>query len=139
MAWGSCDAHDLYEVRAFMSGFLERAREQSKPAVVELRTYRYRGHSVADPDNTYRAKAEIEEYRRTKDPILVFQNLLLTEKVLDESQVEKIDAEARAEADVSAEFAEASPFPDVSEIQKDVYWEADNPSERKSGGRLFFN
>jgi pyruvate dehydrogenase E1 component alpha subunit len=139
MAWGTCDAHDLYEVRAFMSGFLDRAREKSKPAVVELRTYRYRGHSVADPDNTYRAKAEIEEYRRTKDPIQVFQSLLLSEKVLNDALVEKIDSEARAEADLSAEFAEASPFPDPSDLQKDVYWESDNPSERKSGGRLFFD
>jgi pyruvate dehydrogenase E1 component alpha subunit len=139
MAWGVCDGHDLYEVRAFMAGFLDAAREKSKPAVVEVRTYRYRGHSVADPDNTYRAKAEIEEYRKTKDPIQVFQSLLLAEKVLDDALVEKIDAEARAEAEVSADFAEASPFPDISDIQKDVYWEADNPSERKSGGRLFFN
>jgi pyruvate dehydrogenase E1 component alpha subunit len=139
MAWGSCDGHNLYEVRAFISKFLDRAKDTSKPAVVEVRCYRYRGHSVADPDNTYRAKAEIEEYRNTKDPIQVFQNLLLGEKVLDNAQVEKIDAEARAEADTSVDFAEASPFPSVSDIQKDVYWEADNPSERKSGGRLFFN
>jgi pyruvate dehydrogenase E1 component alpha subunit len=139
MAWGTCNGHDLYEVRAAMAGFLELAKEKSKPSVVEVRTYRYRGHSVADPDNTYRAKAEIEEYRKTKDPIQVFQNMLLSEKVLDEAQVEKIDGEARAEADVSADFAEASPFPDATDIQKDVYWEADNPSERKSGGRLFFN
>jgi pyruvate dehydrogenase E1 component alpha subunit len=107
--------------------------------VVEIRTYRYRGHSVADPDNTYRAKAEIEEYRKTRDPIQVFQDLLLAEKVLDEALVEKIDGEARAEADLSAEFAEASPFPDPSDLQKDVYWEADNPSQRSSSGRLFFN
>ena len=139
MAWGSCDAHDLYEVRAFMSGFLEKARNSCKPAVVELRTYRYRGHSVADPDNTYRVKAEIEEYRKVKDPLQVFQNRLLAEKVLDDALVEKIDAEARAEADVSADFAEASPFPTADDLQKDVYWEADNPSQRKSGGRLFFN
>ena len=139
MAWGACEGHDLYEVRAFMSGFLERARAESKPAVVEVRTYRYRGHSVADPDNTYRAKAEIEEYRKTKDPIQVFQNLLLAERVLDEALAERIDSEARAEAESSAEFAEASPFPEVSDIQKDVYWESDNPSQRKSGGRLFFD
>jgi len=94
---------------------------------------------VADPDNTYRAKAEVEEYRRTKDPIQVFQNLLLAEKVLDAAQVEKIDAEARAESDLSTEFAEASPFPTAADLQKDVYWESDNPGERKSGGRLFFN
>ncbi|HXQ80222.1 MAG TPA: pyruvate dehydrogenase (acetyl-transferring) E1 component subunit alpha [Opitutaceae bacterium] len=139
MSWGVCDGHDLYEVRAFMSGFLDVARTRSKPSLVELRTYRYRGHSVADPDKTYRAKHEIEEYRRTKDPIQVFQNALVAEKLLDEVLAEGIDAEARADADVSADFAEASPFPDVSDIQKDVYWEADNPSERKSGGRLFFN
>ena len=138
MAWGSCDGHDLYEVRATMDTFLKRAREESKPAVVEIRTYRYRGHSVADPDNTYRAKAEIEEYRKTKDPIQVFQNLLLTEGVLNEALVEKIDTEARAEADQAADFAEASPFPTVDDIQKDVYWEADHPAERASKGELFF-
>jgi len=139
MAWGTCDGHDLYEVRAVMAKFLERAHNESKPAVVEVRTYRYRGHSVADPDNTYRAKAEIEEYRKTKDPIEVFQNILLGEKVLDAALIEKIDSEARAESDVSADFAEASPFPTTADLQKDVYWEADNPSQRKSEGRLFFN
>ena len=139
MAWGVCDGHDVYEVRAFMDGFLEAARTKCKPSLVELRTYRYRGHSVADPDKTYRDKAEVEEYRRTKDPIQVFQKILIAEKALDEAGAEKIDSEARAEAETAAEFAEASPFPDVSDIQRDVYWEADNPSERKSGGRLFFN
>jgi pyruvate dehydrogenase E1 component alpha subunit len=139
MAWGTCDGHDVYEVRACMAKYLELAREQSKPAVVEIRTYRYRGHSVADPDNTYRAKAEIEEYRNTKDPIQVFQNILLAEKVLDQALIDKIDGEARAESDVSADFAEASPFPTVEDIQKDVYWETDNPSQRTSEGRLFFN
>jgi pyruvate dehydrogenase E1 component alpha subunit len=139
MAWGECDGHDLYEVRAVMAKFLEDARSLCRPAVVEIRTYRYRGHSVADPDNTYRNKAEVEEYRRTKDPIQVFQHKQLAEGALDEAAVAAIDAEARAEADRSADFAEASPFPDVSDIQKDVYWESDNPSERASGGRLFFN
>ncbi|HEY1764362.1 MAG TPA: pyruvate dehydrogenase (acetyl-transferring) E1 component subunit alpha [Opitutaceae bacterium] len=139
MAWGVCDGHNLYEVRATIDGFLDLARSKSKPSVVEVRTYRYRGHSVADPDNTYRAKAEIEEYRKTKDPIQVFQDILLAEHVLDEAAVEKIDGDARSEADVAAEFAEASPFPNVADIQKDVYWEADNPSQRASSGRLFFN
>src|SRR5580704_2730528 len=117
MAWGVCDGHNFYEVREATEKFLEKARSECKPAVVEIRTYRYRGHSVADPDNTYRAKAEIEEYRKTKDPIQVFQNLLLAEKVLDEASVEKIDSEARAEADVAAEFAEASPFPTAADLQ----------------------
>ncbi len=139
MAWGECNGHDLYEVRAFMAPFLEQAREKCRPAIVEIDTYRYRGHSVADPDNTYRAKAEIEEYRKNKDPIQVFQDELVAEGVLDEPAAERIDAEVRGEADISADFAEASPFPTVADLQRDVYWEADNPGERKSGGRLFFN
>jgi pyruvate dehydrogenase E1 component alpha subunit len=139
MPWGQCNGHDVYEVRATMDKFLTLARDQSKPSTVEIDTYRYRGHSVADPDNTYRSKGEIEEYRRTKDPIQVFQDKLVEEGVLDEALIEKIDAEARAEADNTVEFAEASPFPTVDDIQKDVYWEADHPSERKSQGRLFFD
>ncbi len=139
MDWGQCEGHDLYEVRATMDKFLSAARDESKPSIVEVRTYRYRGHSVADPDNTYRSKNEIEEYRRTKDPIQVFQQILVAEGVLKDELIEKIDTEARAEADTAADFAEASPFPTVEDIQKDVYWETDNPSERKSQGRLFFD
>lgn len=139
MAWGVCDGHDLYEVRFTMDKFLKIAREESKPAVVEIRTYRYRGHSVADPDNTYRTKQEIEEYRNTKDPIQVFQNKFLGEGVIDEALVEKINQEAIDEAETAAQFADASPYPTAADIQKDVYWEADNPKDRKSGGRLFFD
>ncbi|RFC50460.1 MAG: pyruvate dehydrogenase E1 component alpha subunit [Verrucomicrobia bacterium] len=139
MAWASCDGHDVYDVRATMDKFLQLAREESKPAVVEIRTYRYRGHSVADPDNTYRPKAEIEEYRKTKDPIQVFQQALVAEGVLSDALIESIDQSARAESEAAAEFAEASPFPTPDDIQKDVYWEADHPTERKSQGRLFFD
>ncbi len=138
MGWGVCDGHHLYSVRAEMDKFLRLAREQSKPGVVEIRTYRYRGHSVSDPDVTYRSKAEIEEYRRTKDPIQVLLHTLLQEGVLDEALAARIDAEARAEADVAAEFAEASPFPQPEDIVKDVYWEEDNPSAKASRGRIFF-
>ena len=67
------------------------------------------------------------------------QQELLAEGVLDDATIEKIDAEARAEADTAADFAEASPFPTVEDIQKDVYWETDHPAERKSKGRLFFD
>ncbi len=139
MDWGQCQGHDIYEVRATMDKFLRLAREKSRPATVEIDTYRYRGHSVADPDNTYRSKAEIEEYRRTKDPIQLYQNQLVSEGVLDEALIAKIDEEARSEAELAAEYAEASPFPTVDDIQKDVYWEADNPSQRASKGRLFFD
>lgn len=139
MEWGECKGHDVYEVRATMDKFLRAAREKSSPSIVEIRTYRYRGHSVADPDNTYRSKEEIEEYRRNKDPLQVFQSILVTEGVLTDAVIASIDEAARAEADHAADFAEASPYPTVDDIQKDVYWEADNPAERKSEGRLFFD
>ena len=133
------NGHDVLEVRDKVAAALKLAHEQSKPSVLEIRTYRYRGHSVADPDTTYRDKKEIEEYKSTKDPLMVFQNSLLAEKVLTDELVAKIDEAARAEAETSAQFAEASPYPTVEDIQKDVYWEIDNPADRKSQGSLFFN
>jgi pyruvate dehydrogenase E1 component alpha subunit len=139
MDWAVCDGHDVFEVRATVDKFLAAARGQSKPSIVEIRTYRYRGHSVADPDNTYRSKEEIDEYKHTKDPIFLLHNTLVAEGVLDEAEAAQIDAEARAEADLSANFAEASPFPTLEEITQDVYWEEDHPSEKKSQGRIFFN
>jgi pyruvate dehydrogenase E1 component alpha subunit len=139
MAWGVCEGHDIYEVRSVMDGFLAEAREKCRPAIVEIRTYRYRGHSVADPDNTYRRREEIEEYKRLKDPIHVFHDALVAEGVLDEPRAALIDSEARTEADVAANFAEASPFPTIAEISQDIYWEEDNPSEKKSQGRMFFD
>jgi pyruvate dehydrogenase E1 component alpha subunit len=139
MAWGVCDGHNLYDVRATMDKFLTLAREESKPSIVEIDTYRYRGHSVADPDKTYRTRGEIEDYQSTKDPITLFQKTLLTEETLTQALVDQIDTEARAEADQAAEFAEASPYPTVEDLQKDVYWEVDNPDQKTSQGRLFFS
>ena len=95
MAWDTCDGHDLYAVREKTAQYLALARDEFKPSVLEIDTYRYRGHSVADPDKTYRKKAEIEEYQKTRDPIQLFQNLLRGTGVLDDALIAKIDAEAR--------------------------------------------
>lgn len=138
MAWDVINGHDLYEVREKVWTAIERAHNESKPTVLEILTYRYRGHSVADPDSTYRDRAEIEEYRRTKDPIALFEKALLEEGVLSQAIIDKIDAEAVEESERAAQFAEASPYPTVADIQKDVYWESDNPSQRTSQGSLFF-
>ena len=133
------NGHDVLEVRDKVGQALKLAHEKSLPSILEIRTYRYRGHSVADPDTTYRHKNEIEEYKSTKDPLMVFQNAMIAEKVLTEEIIAKIDESARAEAETSAQFAEASPYPTAEDMQKDVYWEADNPADRKSQGTLFFN
>jgi pyruvate dehydrogenase E1 component alpha subunit len=140
MNWAIVEnGHDVYEVRDKVGRALKLAHDESKPSVLEIRTYRYRGHSVADPDSTYRDKAEIEEYKKTKDPIMVYQNALLNEGVLTEAVMKQIDDSARAEAETSAQFADQSPYPTLEDIKKDVYWEVDNPQDKKSVGSLFFD
>ena len=136
--WSVSYGHDLYEVRQTMGDAIRQAHEASKPSVLEIITYRYRGHSVADPDQTYRSKEEIEEYKKSKDPINLFKSKLIDEGVLSEESAKSIDVKAKEEADASAEFANASPYPEPSELMDDVYWETDNPSERTSGGTMFF-
>jgi pyruvate dehydrogenase E1 component alpha subunit len=133
------NGHDVLEVRDKFARLLKLAHDESKPSVLEIRTYRYRGHSVADPDTTYREKKEIEEYKANKDPIMTYERQLLAEGVLNEALIKQIDEAARAEAETSAQFAEQSPFPTVEDIKKHVYWEADNPADRKSVGSLFFD
>lgn len=136
--WSVSHGHDIYEVRHTISEALERAHEQAKPSVLEIITYRYRGHSVADPDQTYRSKEEIEEYKKSKDPISLFKEKLIVEGVLDEERAGSIDRQAKEEAEASAEFAQASPFPEPEELMDDVYWETDNPDQKKSFGTMFF-
>lgn len=136
--WSVHQGHDLYEVRAAIHDALTRARENSTPSVLEIVTYRYRGHSVADPDQTYRSKEEIEEYKKNKDPINLFRDKLIAEGVLSEEKATDLDQAAKDEAEASAEFALASPFPEVSELMDDVYWETDNPEQKVSTGEIFF-
>ena len=136
--WSVSHGHDLYEVRHTISEALELAHSESRPSVLEIITYRYRGHSVADPDQTYRSKEEIEEYKKSKDPINLFREKLLREGHLTEEVAAEIDKRAKEEAEASAEFAQASPFPEPEELMDDVYWETDNPEEKKSSGTMFF-
>jgi pyruvate dehydrogenase E1 component alpha subunit len=138
MEWDVCNGHELYDVREKADRMLRRARQLSLPSVLEITTYRYRGHSVADPDSTYRTKEEIENYRHTKDPLTLIHDTLVAEGVLTAELAQEIDSSARAEADRAAEFAEASPFPAAEDILKDIYWEEDNPSQKKSQGRIIF-
>ena len=137
--WSVHQGHDLYEVRDAINNALVLAKESSSPSVLEIVTYRYRGHSVADPDQTYRSKEEIEEYKQNKDPINLFRDKLISEGVLSDEKANLLDQAAKDEAEASAEFAIASPFPEVSELMDDVYWETDNPDQKVSSGEMFLN
>ena len=138
--WATCGGFDLYELRANLGAAMERARKESKPMVLEVSTYRYYGHSVADANaKKYRSPEEIERYKTEYDPITIWQNQLLKEKVVTQSQIEKIDGEAKAEAAAAAEFGIASPWPSEESIFEDVYHEVDHKTEAGQTGRFFFS
>ena len=138
--WATCGGFDLYELRANLGAAMERARKESKPMVLEVSTYRYYGHSVADANaKKYRAPEEIELYKTDYDPITRWQNQLLKEKTVTQTQIEKIDDEAKAEAAAAVEFGIASPWPSEESIFEDIYHEVDHKTEAGQTGRFFFS
>ncbi len=141
MAWAKCNGSDVYEVRDTVQKAIDRAYNESKPTLLEIATYRYYGHSVADSKHTtgYRQKDEIEAYKQNQDPIQLYKRRLVEEGALTEEQYEQLDEAAKAEAAASAEFAEESPIPTVESITQDVYFEVDRQTEAGRTGRHFFN
>jgi pyruvate dehydrogenase E1 component alpha subunit len=138
--WAIANGHHLYEVRAKVAEALERAHETSRPTVLELITYRYRGHSIADANaEKYRPKEEILEYQKTKDPIHLFETVLTEDGLLSESSIAEINEAAKKEANDAADFAMNSPWPTEESITQDVYWTADNPGQHENEGKIFFN
>jgi pyruvate dehydrogenase E1 component subunit alpha len=114
-----CDGMDVLDVHAVVGEALEKARTDRAPQLVEAVTYRYRGHSMADPEE-YRTKEEVEGWRG-RDPVIAFPKRLDDEGVLGKEDVERLDAEAMKTVDAAVEFAEKSPFPDLASLYDDVY------------------
>ena len=138
--WDHFSGSDLYEVRAHTAKALERAHEQSRPSIIEIATYRYEGHSVADAMKTvYRTKEEIERYQREHDPVNVWRQHLIAEGVMTEADAKTIEKAAQQEAESAAAFADSSPYPEPSTIFDHVYWEVDNQTTAGQTGRHFFN
>ncbi|MFL5842780.1 MAG: pyruvate dehydrogenase (acetyl-transferring) E1 component subunit alpha [Thermoleophilaceae bacterium] len=114
-----CDGMDVLDTHAVVSEALRCAREQRKPQLVEAVTYRYRGHSMADPEE-YRSKEEVEEWRQ-RDPILTFGKRLQDEGILSEDDIEAMDKEAFETIDEAVRFADESPFPELASLYDDIY------------------
>jgi pyruvate dehydrogenase E1 component subunit alpha len=99
---------------------VERARKGGHPTLLEVRTYRYMGHSMSDPlHGVYRTKDEVEEQKK-KDPITQLAEKLKEEKVIDQGVLDAMDAEVHAEVDEAVKFADESPDPDPAELFTDV-------------------
>jgi len=141
MEWDVVNGSDIYEVRAKTQIAIERAHVQSRPTILEIETYRYYGHSVADSKHKggYRTPEEIEAYKQNHDPITVFRRRLIAEGVLTEEAADAIKKAANAEAQEAIRFAEESPAPTIADIMTDVYWETDNNTAASKIGRHFFN
>jgi len=140
MEWDVINGSDVYEVRAKTQIAIDRAHNESRPTVLEIDTYRYYGHSVADANaKKYRTPEEIENYKQNHDPINLFRSKLIAEGVLTEESAEEINKAAAAEAAEAVKFAEESPPPTIADIMTDVYWESDNNTEASKIGRHFFN
>jgi pyruvate dehydrogenase E1 component alpha subunit len=104
---------------------VKRARDGEGPTLLEMKTYRYRGHSVSDPQK-YRSKDEVEEYK-DQDPIIKVRKTILVNNFASEATLQEIDEKINSIVEASVKFAEDSPWPDDSEVLKDVYIDQNYP------------
>ncbi|HEV2531650.1 pyruvate dehydrogenase (acetyl-transferring) E1 component subunit alpha [Phenylobacterium sp.] len=114
------DGMDVTAVKAAAGKAAEHARSGNGPYILEMKTYRYRGHSMSDPAK-YRTREEVDEIRKTRDPIDHVEELLEKQGWADEASLKAIDAEVKKIVADAAEFARTSPEPDPKELYTDVY------------------
>jgi pyruvate dehydrogenase E1 component alpha subunit len=114
-----CDGMDVLDTYTVLAEAVRRVREERRPLLVEAVTYRFRGHSMADPEE-YRSREEVAQWRE-RDPIPRFGDLLEREGVLDAAGRETIEREAAERVERAVEFADASPFPAPESLYEDVY------------------
>jgi pyruvate dehydrogenase E1 component alpha subunit len=114
------DGMDVRAVKAAGDRAVKWCREGNGPYILEMQTYRYRGHSMSDPAK-YRSREEVEKVRHEQDPIEQVRNRLLIAHKAGEDELKSIDAEVREIVNASAEFATNDPEPDASELYTDVW------------------
>ncbi len=116
------DGMNIFEVEKAMKTALEHAKSGKGPVLLEMKTYRYRGHSMSDPAK-YRTREEVDSVRDARDPIEQFMRNLPKSEMLTESEIKEIKDKVEQEVNECVEFAEASSFPDLKELYTNVYTE----------------
>jgi pyruvate dehydrogenase E1 component alpha subunit len=136
-----CDGMDVLDTHAVVSAAVEQVRAERRPVLIEAVTYRFRGHSMADPES-YRSKEEVAAWRE-RDPVPSFGRALVDAGILDEQGLADIDAKAMARVDAAVTFADDSPFPPAESLYDDVYvlpersrgwYSVETTEERAAGG-----
>jgi pyruvate dehydrogenase E1 component alpha subunit len=123
------DGMDVLAVREATLRAVERARKDYLPTLLEVRTYRFMGHSMSDPGN-YRTRAEIERHQE-RDPLKLFSTTLKEQKVVDDQQIEEIEKSVHEEVENAVRFAEESPLPAPEELYTDVYANPITPGKKQ--------
>lgn len=121
----SVDGMNPEEVHMAMERAVKRAREKGGPTFLEIKTYRYRGHSMSDPAK-YRTKEEEAEYKE-KDPIKRVLKTIEEKGLATKEEIAAIDEKVKKTVDECVKFAEESPLPDLSELYNDIYVQQDYP------------
>lgn len=119
------DGMSVEEVHNAMDKAVKHAREGKGPYLLEMNTYRYKGHSMSDPAK-YRTKEEVESYK-AKDPVEIVLKTIMDNKMATAAEIEIINNKVRDVVEDSVRFAEESPYPDASELYTDVYVQKDYP------------
>ena len=114
------DGMDVLAVREAAEKALGHARSGKGPYIMEMLTYRYRGHSMSDPAK-YRSKEEVQKVRQERDPIERLRAIMVDQKVMDEAKLKALDKEVKGIVSEAADFAQTSPEPNPSELYTDVY------------------
>ena len=118
---GICvDGMNVLKVSEAAEKAVKHVKSGKGPILLEIKTYRYRGHSMSDPA-TYRSKEEVQDYKEHHDPINTFKSFLLKKKYVTEEKIKEWDKEIKEKVLAAAKFAEESPEPDVKDLFKYVY------------------
>ena len=113
------DGMDFIQVYNAAKDAVDFVRKNQQPFLLEMKTYRYRGHSMSDPAK-YRSKEEVEEYKQRHDPITLLEKYLLANKLVKQAELDAFEKVATGKVKVAVEFAQTSPEPDESELMTDV-------------------
>lgn len=119
------DGMRVEDIHEAVSRAAERARAGEGPTLLEFRTYRYKGHSMSDPQK-YRTKEEVEQYKQ-RDPIELVRQTILDHKLATAEELQALEDKVNAQVEESVRFSEESPFPDTSEALTDIYVEPNYP------------
>ena len=133
---GQCDGQDVFAVRTAVQEAVDRARGESLPTLLEVRTYRFMGHSMSDAvSGTYRTKAELDEYMK-RDPIMLLRMHMQEAGELTEAELHALDDQLKALVQDAWDFADQSPEPPLEALYEDVLFEGEEGSGKREEGNF---